>query len=493
MLHHRGTTLIVPDSSCSKSTTPSRNNNQFYIETLVLIGLVCCMSCILSTVSYAVRAALARRGFLGDQPELNLGFDNNLTGFQSNLNRSGGLTEIECEALGLFEFSDDLLQSRKAEFERERERETILNANREEIRAALNMSTHISERSNNFVDEVQLDDFTGGITQEEQGDIPTKMPKVINGDTDSGTDAVDAMRHESTIAECECAICLTELEKGDKCRILPEPCGHLFHLACIDQWFQQSQSCPLCKRSIRNILQGGNGIIPDRPRRQWAARADYVATQIPGVMGQVSNGELAVANADLGDDGAGGAAAVGGAAAARRAGHAPTPTGGDYPHGYGFTQLIATLRQSSSARHAHFMATYVDGHSQALPPAAPSARQPLTVLHNQRNLELRRSSTATTYRSEPTGLHIGNRLNADDGDDEVDVEMQSMEVASVSPPLAPSVLDLGLGLDLSHRLAAVTGGARAAFLADKSSRNFEALETSSSDSEVVEVDLEHDT
>ena len=55
-------------------------------------------------------------------------------------------------------------------------------------------------------------------------------------------------------SSCECSICLCSIEEGQKCRRLPLPCGHLFHLPCIDEWLKQSVHCPLCKRSAMHLL-----------------------------------------------------------------------------------------------------------------------------------------------------------------------------------------------------------------------------------------------
>lgn len=44
----------------------------------------------------------------------------------------------------------------------------------------------------------------------------------------------------------ECAVCLCELEDGEKARLLPK-CYHGFHLECIDMWFQSHSTCPLCR------------------------------------------------------------------------------------------------------------------------------------------------------------------------------------------------------------------------------------------------------
>ncbi|XP_009360987.2 NEP1-interacting protein-like 1 [Pyrus x bretschneideri] len=46
-----------------------------------------------------------------------------------------------------------------------------------------------------------------------------------------------------------CSICLQELKEGENARELPI-CGHMFHLACIDQWLKQQASCPMCRLHV---------------------------------------------------------------------------------------------------------------------------------------------------------------------------------------------------------------------------------------------------
>ncbi|KAL5698603.1 RING-type E3 ubiquitin transferase [Ranunculus cassubicifolius] len=47
----------------------------------------------------------------------------------------------------------------------------------------------------------------------------------------------------------ECAVCLCDLEDGEKARLLPT-CKHGFHLECIDMWFQSHSTCPLCRNTV---------------------------------------------------------------------------------------------------------------------------------------------------------------------------------------------------------------------------------------------------
>jgi len=51
-----------------------------------------------------------------------------------------------------------------------------------------------------------------------------------------------------------CAVCMCEFEGGDKARRLP--CGHLFHAAeCIDRWLESHVKCPVCTRSVEEMLE----------------------------------------------------------------------------------------------------------------------------------------------------------------------------------------------------------------------------------------------
>ncbi|GJP36536.1 hypothetical protein CLOM_g21033 [Closterium sp. NIES-68] len=47
----------------------------------------------------------------------------------------------------------------------------------------------------------------------------------------------------------ECAVCLNEFTHGDQLRRLL-PCGHGFHVSCIDCWLASHTTCPVCRTSL---------------------------------------------------------------------------------------------------------------------------------------------------------------------------------------------------------------------------------------------------
>ncbi|OIT03270.1 PREDICTED: E3 ubiquitin-protein ligase Os03g0188200-like [Nicotiana attenuata] len=58
-----------------------------------------------------------------------------------------------------------------------------------------------------------------------------------------------------TFAEdTQCTVCLAEYREEDTLRILPL-CGHYFHATCIDIWFQQQSTCPVCRISLRETVE----------------------------------------------------------------------------------------------------------------------------------------------------------------------------------------------------------------------------------------------
>jgi Ring finger domain len=55
-----------------------------------------------------------------------------------------------------------------------------------------------------------------------------------------------AMAPFDTMVDTNCSICQDTLTSGSRLR-----CSHMFHTACIRNWFQMNSRCPVCRHDIR--------------------------------------------------------------------------------------------------------------------------------------------------------------------------------------------------------------------------------------------------
>ncbi|KAJ3675501.1 hypothetical protein LUZ60_004543 [Juncus effusus] len=51
------------------------------------------------------------------------------------------------------------------------------------------------------------------------------------------------------IRETQCSVCLGEYQSDERLQRIP-PCGHTFHVDCIDHWLSTNTTCPLCRVSL---------------------------------------------------------------------------------------------------------------------------------------------------------------------------------------------------------------------------------------------------
>mmetsp|Transcript_155 Transcript_155/g.265 ORF Transcript_155/g.265 Transcript_155/m.265 type:complete len:1124 (-) Transcript_155:150-3521(-) len=220
-----GMTGITPVFFCEDD-----NTNNMVSQTIVLLLIICALSFLVVSVSYSIRRMLILRSMNEDTIRFNeaiLAAENSVIRRRMGNNGARGLSAFECEALGEVEFTEEFYQKHR------KEQHKLLHP----------------------VDDVALDNSV-----EPSSDVATDsaVTVVIEGDLEAGASAPAATSGSSSSSSCECSICLMDIEVGTKCRALPAPCGHIFHVECIDQWFQQSSQCPLCKRSVRAMLLGND-------------------------------------------------------------------------------------------------------------------------------------------------------------------------------------------------------------------------------------------
>lgn len=205
-------------------------------QTVILLMIICCMTFVTSTVSYSIRRIMGRpptRDRDDNLFETQMALQLLAAGGLNRISRRGasnGLSDIECEALGVMIFSEEL-------------RETI------------------SKKGANSADSSPENTSDTGVIN-------------FSNDLEENTDA--AVKTDGSI---DCSICLGEVELGQQCRMLPDPCGHLFHQECIDEWLKQSVFCPLCKRSVRAALFGEDSQLP-MPTDTFALQRVYTSADI---------------------------------------------------------------------------------------------------------------------------------------------------------------------------------------------------------------------
>ncbi|KAE8797109.1 RING-H2 finger protein ATL7-like [Hordeum vulgare] len=51
------------------------------------------------------------------------------------------------------------------------------------------------------------------------------------------------------VRETQCSVCLADYQPDERLQRIP-PCGHTFHIDCIDHWFSKNNTCPLCRVSL---------------------------------------------------------------------------------------------------------------------------------------------------------------------------------------------------------------------------------------------------
>lgn len=60
---------------------------------------------------------------------------------------------------------------------------------------------------------------------------------------------VVVFRESFLIRETQCSVCLGDYKSDERLKRIP-PCGHTFHVDCIDHWLTTHSTCPLCRVSL---------------------------------------------------------------------------------------------------------------------------------------------------------------------------------------------------------------------------------------------------
>jgi hypothetical protein len=61
---------------------------------------------------------------------------------------------------------------------------------------------------------------------------------------------------ESEVKKDQCTVCMCEYSEGEEIRLLP--CLHRYHASCIDPWFDQHTTCPVCNVDVLQLLSAAS-------------------------------------------------------------------------------------------------------------------------------------------------------------------------------------------------------------------------------------------
>lgn len=113
-------------------------------------------------------------------------------------------------------------------------------------------------------------------------------------------DPADEVFKNSVPGGCDaCPICMEDFKANDNVRQMP-PCGHIFHVLCVDTWLTRSTVCPNCRAELRTReeVEADLGFRRERAaevvRRRQEQREHQLAQTVAPVSGPPDNAQLGV-------------------------------------------------------------------------------------------------------------------------------------------------------------------------------------------------------
>lgn len=104
-----------------------------------------------------------------------------------------------------------------------------------------------------------LNTIFGGLFQQQNESTPT----LTLSDVTSKTEVFAFTSNEGDEPQL-CPICRVNFQNNDIVRKISH-CGHMYHLNCIDNWFNENTTCPVCRH---NLLTPENQTIPQTQTTQ---------------------------------------------------------------------------------------------------------------------------------------------------------------------------------------------------------------------------------
>ncbi|XP_073007393.1 RING-H2 finger protein ATL7-like isoform X2 [Typha latifolia] len=86
-----------------------------------------------------------------------------------------------------------------------------------------------------------------------RGDLPRPSESGIKKEVREMLPVV-VFKESFLIRETQCSVCLGEYQSDERLQRIP-PCGHTFHVDCIDHWLATNTTCPLCRVSLLPVTK----------------------------------------------------------------------------------------------------------------------------------------------------------------------------------------------------------------------------------------------
>ena len=100
---------------------------------------------------------------------------------------------------------------------------------------------------NENIDNGSTENIDNGSTENIDNGSTENIDNGSNENIDNGsTENIDNISNEIT----RCVICLENINNNSIVRRINK-CNHLFHINCIDKWFENKITCPTCRQDIR--------------------------------------------------------------------------------------------------------------------------------------------------------------------------------------------------------------------------------------------------
>jgi len=113
----------------------------------------------------------------------------------------------------------------------------------------------------NFEHLLELDSLFGNVARRLTDEQVMRLPTMQHVDDEVvlTEEATSSSAPPPSSNKSACAVCMCDFEMSELLRLLP--CSHKYHTGCIDQWFKQSSTCPVCRDNVLSHFEEADGKV----------------------------------------------------------------------------------------------------------------------------------------------------------------------------------------------------------------------------------------